>query len=136
MDLNQLLQRELGKGLMTGGSPTSRRTQAINALQNVLSTHTQDPWGSLSEILLRWLENDASLSNNLDQPTMALTNTIDHILASDASLEEFVRQVDTHYAERFQERPIFQKAGDKENPDDEYTHQSVSAILKALRTSL
>ena len=121
---------------MSGGSPTSRQTQAINALQVYLSTHTVDSCGALNSILMQWVENDANLAVNLDQPTVALAHTIDSILANESTLYEFVRQVDMRYGQLFQEIPIFQSPGDSPDPRDEYTHQSVTLILQALRSTL
>lgn len=135
MQMEDLVKR-MGEGMMTGGSPTSLRTQALATLDTFLHTNSRDPWACLNPILLRWAEQDESLALNYANPLVALKHTVAGILERKESLYEFVRQVDVQYAQTHQEKPIFQQPGDTPHPDDEYTHESVEKDLQALLEKL
>lgn len=117
---------------MTGGSPTSLRTQALTALHQFLQEHSRDPWACLNSVLMRWVEQDETLAQNYSKPLVALKHTVHGVLSRKESLYEFVRQVDVQYAQTHQEKPIFQQPGDAPHPDDEYTHESVERDLRSL----
>lgn len=122
-----------GSGLMKGESPVPRQEQAIIALTQWIEQHVQDPSGALKSILRRRVRNNEMLvARHLKQPGNALREIIDAILASDYAIQEFVREVDVRWGEQYQERPIFQRAGQAPDSADEYTHESVRYDLLLL----
>ena len=126
-----------GRGLMKGESPFSRQKQAIAVLRLWIDQQTPDPSGALKSILRRRVRNNEPLlMRHLQQPLNALREEIDTILASDYALQEFVRQVDVRWGELYQERPLFQQAGQAPNPADEYTYDSVRQDLGLLLEKL
>ncbi len=126
-----------GSGLLKGESPVSLQDQAINALTRWIDQQTPDPSGALKSILRRKIRgNELLVANHLQHPLNVLRELINSILASDYALEEFVRQVDVRWGELYQERPLFQQAGQAAKPADEYTHKSVRQDLTLLRKKL
>ncbi len=126
-----------GSGLMKGESPVSRQEQSITTLTQWINQHVPDPSGALRSILRRRVRGDELLvARHLKQPSNALRETIDTILASDYALQEFVRQVDVRWGELYQERPLFQTVGKEPKPDDEYTFESVRQELLSLLEKL
>lgn len=126
-----------GSGLLKGESPVSRQDQAISALTGWIDQQTPDPSGALKSILRRQVRsNELLVASHLEQPFNVLRQRIDSILANDYALEEFVRQVDVRWGELYQERPLFQRAGQAPDPADEYTHESVRQVLILLRAKL
>jgi len=112
---------------------SSKRHKAMATISDFVHHNIQDSFGALHHILISWSEEDALLSKHYDSPLTAVRITIERIIGTPDSLFEFVRQVDVRYSQDHHEKPIFQKPGDAEHPDDEYTHQSVEALLnKAL----
>jgi len=126
-----------GSGLMKGESPISQQEQSITALTQWIDQHTLDPSGALKSVLRRWVrDNELLVAHNLKQPCHVLREIIDTILASDYSLQEFVRQVDVRWGEMYNERPLFQSEGMPPHPDDEYTYDSVRQDLTLLLEKL
>ncbi len=117
-------------------SQIPKRHKAIATISDFVHKHIQDPFGSLHYMLIHWCEEDALLSQHYEAPLTAVRITIDRILATPETLHEFVRQVDVRYSQDFQEKPLFQKPGEAAHPDDEYTHESVSAALTKAREKL
>lgn len=126
-----------GSGLMKGESPVPRQEQAITMLTQWIDQQTPDPSGALKSILRRRVRNDALLvARHLRQPHNALREVIETILSSNHALQEFVRQVDVRWGELYQERPLFQRAGQAASPGDEYTEESVRKDLRLLLEKL
>ena len=126
-----------GSGLMKGESPVSQQEQAIILLTQWIDQQTPDPSGALKSILRRQVQsNQLLVARHLQQPLNALREMIDTILASDYALHEFVRQVDVRWGEMYHERPLFQRAGQKPDPADLYTHESVRQDLCLLLEKL
>ncbi len=126
-----------GSGLMKGESPISQQEQSIAALTQWIDEHTLDPSGALKSVLRRRVrDNELLVAHNLKQPCRALQEIIDTILASNYSLQEFVRQVDVRWGEMYNERPLFQSEGMEPHPDDEYTYESVRQDLILLLEKL
>ena len=126
-----------GSGLMKGESPVSQQEQAITVLTQWIDQQTPDPSGALKSMLRRRVRgNELLVACHLQQPHNALREMIDTILASDYALQEFVRQVDVRWGELYQERPLFQQAGQAANPADEYTYDSVRQALGLLLEKL
>jgi hypothetical protein len=122
-----------GSGLMKGESPISQQEQAITLLTQWIDQQIPDPSGALKSMLRRRVRgNELLVERHLQQPRNALREMIDTILASDYALQEFVRQVDVRWGELYQERPLFQQAGQAANPADEYTYDSVRQSLGLL----
>lgn len=126
-----------GSGLMKGESPVSRQEQAITVLTQWIDQHVQDPSGALKSILRRRVRsNEMLVARHLKQPYNALREIIDAILTSDYAIQEFVREVDVRWGEQYQERPVFQRAGQAPDPADEYTYESVRQDLILLLEKL
>ena len=126
-----------GSGLMKGESPVSQQEQAISLLTQWIDQQTQDPSGALKSTLHRLLRSNQPLvARHLQQPLNALQEMINTILASDYVLHEFVRQVDVRWGEMYDERPLFQRAGQEPDPADLYTHESVRQDLSLLLEKL
>ncbi len=126
-----------GSGLMKGASPVSRQEQAVTLATQWIDHNTPDPSGALKSILRRKVRDSALLiERHLEQPCDALREIMDSILDSDYALQEFVRQVDVRWGELYQERPLFQRAGQAPDPADEYTHESVRQALSLLLEKL
>jgi len=126
-----------GSGLMKGGSPFSQQEQALAALTQWIDQQVSDPSGALRSILRRRVSSShLLLASHLQQPCNALRELIETILASDYGIQEFVRQVDVRWGELYQERPLFQRAGQAPEPEDEYTYESVRQTLTLLLEKL
>ena len=126
-----------GSGLMKGESPVSQQEQALAALTQWIDQQVSDPSGALKSILCRRVRSSNLLvASHLQQPCNALREIIETILASDYGTQEFVRQVDVRWGELYQERPLFQRAGQAPDPEDEYTHESVRQALTLLLEKL
>ena len=126
-----------GSGLLKGESPVSLQDQAISALIRWIDQQTPDPSGALKSILRRKVRgNELLVASHLQHPLNVLRELIDSILTNDYALEEFVRQVDVRWGELYQERPLFQRAGQAPDPEDEYTHESVRHALTLLLEKL
>jgi len=122
-----------GSGLLKGESPVSPQEQASTVLTQWIDQHTPDSPGALKSVLRRRVRGDEVLvAHHLQQPLNALRVVIDAILSSDYALREFVRQVDMQWGELYQERPLFQRAGQPPDPADEYTYESVRQVLTLL----
>ena len=126
-----------GRGLMKGESPISREEQAITLLTQWIDQQTPDPSGALKSILRRQVRGNRPLVvRHLKHPHNALQEIIEAILSSDFAIKEFVRQVDVRWGELYQERPLFQRAGQPADQDDEYTYESVRQDLILLLEKL
>lgn len=122
-----------GAGLMKGESPISSQDQAISILTQWIDQQVSDPSGALKSVLCRQVRNnELLLGRHQKNPLSALQEMVDKILASNFSLNEFVRQIDVRWGELNQERPLFQLAGQSPDPADEYTHESVRVKLVLL----
>ncbi len=119
-----------GSGLLKGESPVSQQEQASMMLAQWIDQNASDSSGALKCVLQCRVRGDEVLvAHHLKQPLNALRVVIDTILSSDYALREFVRQVDMQWGELYQERPLFQCAGQPPDPADEYTHESVRQVL-------
>lgn len=126
-----------GSGLMKGESPVSQQEQALAALTQWIEQQLSDPSGALKSILRRRLRSSPLLvTSHLQHPCNALRELITTILASDYGTREFVRQVDVRWGEIYQERPLFQRAGQAADPEDEYSYESVRQALSLLLEKL
>ena len=126
-----------GSGLMKGESPVSQQEQALAAVTQWIDQQVSDPSGALKSILRRRARSSNLLvASHLQQPGNALREMIETILASDYGTQEFVRQVDVRWGELYQERPLFQQAGQTPDPKDEYTYESVRQDLTLLLEKL
>jgi len=126
-----------GRGLMKGESPVSQQEQALAALTQWIDQQVSDPSGALKSILRRQVRSrNLLVASHLQQPCNALREMIETILASDYGIREFVRQVDVRWGELYQERPLFQQAGQAPDPKDEYTYESVRQALTLLLEKL
>ncbi|MEG3639141.1 hypothetical protein [Magnetococcus sp. PR-3] len=125
--------RAAGPGVMKGASPVTRQQQTFSQIDAFIRKNCSDLSGSLKSVLVRRAQNNMPiLEKHLDQPLSALVQIIQSILDNESTLIEFVRQVDVHWGETFQERPHFQREGQTPHPEDEYTHESVRESLREL----
>ena len=126
-----------GAGLMKGESPFSPQDQTISILTQWIDQQISDPSGALKSVLCRQVRsNELLLARHQQNPLHALREMVDKILASNYSIQEFVRQIDVRWGELNQERPLFQVAGQSPDPADEYTYESVRVKLVLLLEKL
>lgn len=130
--LADMVGRE-GAGFMKGESPVPAAKQAELAIRQHLGAQRVDPL--LAEVLVLRLR-PARLEALAERPLEALAEALAPLLATEATLVEFVRQVDQRWGREMDERPHFQAPGEAPHPDDEHTHDSVRQVLESLRQSL
>lgn len=119
-----------GGDFMKGVSPVPPLMQAIAAINLFISKYLPDASGALHAILYVWVKSEEGrVSRHIDVPLEALREIIESILSSSHGFYEFVRRVDCKWGEMNDERPYFQRPGQKPHPDDEYTHDSVHRQL-------
>ncbi len=122
-----------GAGTLKGASPVPRSQQALMDLESLLSNKLVDPEGSLrSTLLVRLEQNLPLLDKHLDQPARALSELVNSILKSESALQTLVRETDSRWGRDYQERPMFNRPGLEDNPDDPYTPASVKLALETL----
>ncbi|OSM04118.1 hypothetical protein [Magnetofaba australis] len=130
--LNAAIGRQAG-GLMKGASPVPRAVQAATEIDHFVEHHLTDSSGALTALLRRRVKESAALLHRFEsQPLRALEAIIQTILADESALQEFVRQVDVYWGQRYHERPHFQQPDQPAHPEDEYTHASVRRDLSTL----
>ncbi|MEY3299116.1 MAG: hypothetical protein RLZZ597_2376 [Cyanobacteriota bacterium] len=119
-------------GFMKGESPIPKLVQVQGEVVHILKANLEDLEGALQQVLVRWLEDDPiRLSRYLDSPVEAVKDLIETVLTSPETLYDLVHQTDVLWGRLYDERPHFQKPGQAPHPDDEYTHESVRAVLEA-----
>jgi hypothetical protein len=69
------------------------------------------------------------LLENLDRPLAALAIYCRQILKADSLVKELVREADVEWGRAMDERPHFEREGDKPDPDDPYTVETVRSAL-------
>lgn len=121
------------QGMFKDASLVPILTQARLEIVNFIRQHLSDTDGCISYVLDRRLKTQENLlADHLPTPLVALQKIILSITSNDATLAEFVREVDQYYGENFGERPFFQTIGSPAHPDDPYTHESVRLLLGKL----
>ena len=124
-----------GSGIFRGVSPVPRLQQVQIELSQFVSRHVTDHSGALRSVLIRHIMTSETLvAQHFDAPLDALTLLLDRILESEVRYHDFVQEVDIEWGRLMQETPYFQEPGEPAHEDDEYTHESVLADLKSLRT--
>ncbi len=122
-----------GAGTLKGSSPIPRSKQALMELKTLLADRLHDPEGSLGATLVIRLAQDLPLlDKHLDQPAGALRILLENLLSSDSALQTLVRDTDARWGRDYQERPMFNKPGQDDHPDDPYTPKGVKSALEAL----
>ncbi|MBD2428335.1 hypothetical protein [Phormidium sp. FACHB-1136] len=128
--LADVIGQEAG-GFMKGESPVPKLVQVQAEAVQCLKANLDDLEGALQQVLIRWLEDDSvRLSRHLDNPTGAVQDLLETVLASPETLYDLVHQTDVLWGRLYDERPHFQKPGQAPHPDDEYTHESVRVALE------
>jgi hypothetical protein len=131
--LAEAIGRLGGGGLMKGASPVTQKRQAELELERFLECHLVDAAGALEVVLLRRVRNSETLLMiGYDKPLVALKQSLERLLSSDARLEDFVNDVDTEWGRIYRERPHFQVEGSPPDPSDPYTFSSVRGKLSHL----
>ncbi len=125
-----------GGSFLKGESPIPRPLQAEAEIRLFIDRHLPDSSGAMKATLRTWIRTEPHLSQNLDTPLLALRELLTTIVQQPSLLHEFVRQVDMHWGQLYNERPFFQKPGQPAHPDDEYTHASVHIALSELLAML
>ncbi|MEL4894030.1 hypothetical protein [Crocosphaera sp. Alani8] len=134
--LAEAIGRE-GGDFLKGESPVPKLVQATTEINIFIATNLQDSSGALQAVLQTWISTDeATVSNNLENPLQALKQMLNKFLNNPELLYELVRQVDFQWGKMYDERPYFQSPGQPPHPNDEYTHESVAEKLKTLLTKL
>jgi hypothetical protein len=125
----EALANMAGPGAMKGASPVSRHRQAEMAVGAWLKQHLPDADGALQIVLHRQVAESRPLLDNPDEPLSALAGCCQRLLASEALLEDVVRQADVEWGRLMDERPHFERGGALPHPDDPYT---LAAVRRAL----
>lgn len=133
--LSDAIGQSGGGDLMKGGSQVTRKRQAEHELDEYLRRHLADSGGALRRVLIRHL-GESLLTRDYDQPLGALAEHVRGTLASEARLEELVRQADAEWGRVHDERPYFQAPGRPPHRDDPYTIDSVRLVLTQLGETL
>lgn len=132
--LEEAIGRMLGPGALKGESPISRLQQAESEIGLWLRTHLG---GELAFVLHRDIKDSELLLKNLDQPPLVvLARYCQHVVDSDYSLRELVRNADVEWGRTMDERPYFEKEGAPTDPSDPYTIESVRNTLLGLLKKL
>ena len=129
--IGEAIGRE-GGSFLKGESPVPKLVQVNAELHRFIDQNLSDSSGALQAILDVWIESDLRVSQNLDNPLIALQEILCELINNQNLLYEFVRQVDRQWGQMYGERPHFQKPGQTPHPEDEYTHESVRLKLEEL----
>ncbi|WP_017304298.1 hypothetical protein [Spirulina subsalsa] len=129
--LADVIGRE-GGAFLKGESPVPPLIQAKAELNQFITQNLQDSSGALQAVLQTWVQNDLRVSQNLEQPLIALRDILNAIASNPEILYELVQQVDAKWGQMYGETPHFQQPGQPPHPDDEYTHASVRHQLVQL----
>ena len=128
----EAVARMAGPGAMKGASPVSPVQQARTEIGIWLRGNVADSSGALHEVLHRHLAGSAALMEHPERPLLALAAYCRRLLASDLLLKELVREADVEWGRRMDERPMFEREGAPQHPDDPYTAASVRQLLSDL----
>lgn len=124
-------------GFLKGDSPVPQLVQAKAKIENFILHHLSDSSGALENVLQNWATSkEVQIAENLNQPLLVLRDTLKTLCDRPEVLYEFVRQVDMIWGQTNDERPHFQRPGQKPHPEDEYTHESVRRSLADLLVKL
>ncbi len=121
-----------GNNFFKGESPVPILLRAVTEINGFIDKHISDSSGALKAVLQDWVKQDSRVSEQIDQPLIALEQILTSITTNSEILYEFVRQVDFKWGQIYGDRPYFQQPGQSPHPDDEYTHNSVKQQLLAL----
>ncbi|MGK7909917.1 MAG: hypothetical protein AB4050_00310 [Synechococcus sp.] len=133
--LSEAIAREAGS-FMKGESPIPKYVQAEYAAKTIITKHLTDSGGILQIVLGRWVTVESRISRYVDDPVMAVHETVKMLLEQNELFSEFVREVDIQWGQVNGERPHFQRLGEKAHPEDEYSHESVREQLSTFLQSL
>ena len=131
LSMEQALFMSGGVGLMKGGSPLTPYEQAHHQIMVFLNRQLRD--AVMEKSVDDWIGlHRQQVEEDLKHPIQGLLDIIEHTLAREGPLLEFVRTVDFHYGHMMQERPHFQQSGEPPHPEDAYTINSVRQALNKL----
>ena len=134
--LEEAIARMAGPGAMKGESPVARMHQASFEIEAWLRNHLTDAGGALRVVLHRSVKGSDILLKNFDRPLDSLAGYCHRVLDSDFLLKDLVREADVEWGRIMSERPIFEREGRPQHPDDPYTMDSVRRTLKELLKEL
>ncbi len=125
---------QAGGNFLKGESPVPRLVQQKAEIKRYLNDHFNDPEGALLYVLQNCVEEADRLISRYGQetPLLALQNLVESFLGNTSLLAEIVRQADFRWGQIYDERPLFNRPGQADDPDDPYTLQSVQQQLKDL----
>jgi hypothetical protein len=130
--LAEVIGRE-GGDFLKGDSPVPKLVQVVTEINLFINQNLADNSGALQAVLHHWVKEDqARVSQNLDNPLLALVGILESIINHQELFYEFVKQVDFKWGQMYEEKPHFQRPGQAPHPDDEYTHESVLIQLQEL----
>lgn len=119
-----------GGNFLKGESPVPKLLQVKTELNLLIKENVADSLGALKATLQDLVdENELEISKNLDQPLIALVESIESLINNPNLFYEFVRRVDMKWGQIYGKRPHFQSPGQPPHPDDDYTHESVRQKL-------
>ena len=129
--LAEVIGREAGD-FLKGESPIPPLDQAKHEIEVFIEHYLADPEDCLRLILYNWIDDEARLNRHISQPLEVLREQLNEILNHPHLLYELVRQVDVKWGQINQERPHFQRPGQKPDSEDVYSHESVGEALRQL----
>ena len=134
--LADAVAREAG-GSLKGASPVPAARQLVLAIEQILERDLPDPDGSLVRTVAAQLaDNTPLLARHFSNPTGALGEYLDAVLAEPSTLADLVRQADARWGRDYAERPHFERPDQAPDPDDPYTVAGVGTLLRILRARL
>ena len=130
--LTEAIGRLAGPGSMKGASPVAPKQQVVSEIETWLRQNLADSQGALLTVLLQRIEASDLLLKTQDQPLMVLASYCQRVLDSESSLAALVRAADVEWGRAFGERPHLDRPDEAPHPDDPYTANSVSGVLRGL----
>lgn len=133
----EAIARRAGKNLLKGASPITNQQQAVEAIERYIEQYLPDAEGALRIVLERRVSESEDLFKlSYRQPLVALAQYVEHLLHTEGTLQDFVREVDAQWGRIYDERPHFQQPGTPPDTGDPYTIASVRAKLTRLLEKL
>lgn len=130
--LAEVIGQEAGN-FLKGESPVPKLLQAKNELIAFIEQHLVDPSEALRATLRELIQaDDMACNQHLDTPLEALSEALQSLLEQETLFQDFVRRVDMKWGQIYDERPYFEKPGQRPHPADEYTYESVRSQLNEL----
>lgn len=122
-----------GGNFIKGHSPIPRLDQIISLITVFIGNNLNDSSRILMSVLQTIVKDDRiKIAESIEVPLEYLHNLIKSYVNNRELLYELTREVDFKWGQINDEKPHFQKPGEEPHPEDEYSHEIVEGMLKAL----